>query len=494
MTRKIYPGQHIHLVGIGGSGLSAIARVLLGQGYTVSGSDRSANELTDALARDGATIYIGHAAAYVQGANALIITSAVKDDHVEVTAARAAGIPVYKRQDMMADLMEGKQVIAVAGTKGKTTTTAMIVHILRECGHDPSYIVGGIMGNTGTNAGIGQGECFVVEADEYDNMFLGLRPDIAVITNIEWDHPDFFKTPEEMVEAFEKFTERIPLYGSIGGTLIACADDTNARRLLDEIATRNTARRIGVMGAVAYSAAETECLARTYYAVNIRSDEDGNTLFDIETTFENTRGFIDSVCLRLPGRHNVQNALAAIIASNWGAYFFRLEIRTPIPVSQAAQALESFKPTARRFELRADLNGIAIVDDYAHNPMSIRAVLEAARQRYPDRALWVVWQPHTYSRTQALFKEFVTSFGWADHVLITDIYAAREAPMPGVTSAAVVAAMQHQDVRHTPTFEDVVAVLSAEVEAPAVVLIMSAGDAPAVGVEYLKVLQARPDV
>lgn len=157
-------------------------------------------------------------------------------------------------------------------------------------------------------------------------------------------------------------------------------------------------------------------------------------------------------------------------------------------------ALESFKPTARRFELRADLNCIAIIDDYAHNPMSIRAVLEAARQRYPDRAVWAVWQPHTYSRTQALFKEFVSSFAQADHVLITDIYAAREAPMPGVSSAAVIAAMQHQDVRHTPTFADAVAVLSAEVQAPAVVVIMSAGDAPAIGIDYLRVLQARPDV
>ncbi|MEZ4670435.1 MAG: UDP-N-acetylmuramate--L-alanine ligase [Anaerolineae bacterium] len=493
MSRKIHPGQHIHLVGIGGSGLSAIARVLLGQGYTVSGSDRSTNELTDALARDGATIYKGHDAANVQGADALIITSAVKDDHVEVAAARAAGIPVYKRQDMMSDLMEGKRVIAVAGTKGKTTTTAMIVHILRECGQDPSYIVGGIMGNTGTNAGVGQGECFVVEADEYDNMFLGLRPDIAVITNIEWDHPDFFKTPDDMVEAFEKFTQRIPLYGSIGGTLVGCADDTNARRLLDEIAIRNTTRRIGIIGAVGYSANEAKCLTRTYYAVNTRSDENGNIRFDIETTFEKTRGYVDSVNLGLPGRHNVQNALAAIIVSNEATHSFRMKERTPTPVTQAAKALESFKPTARRFELRADLHRIAIIDDYAHNPMSIRAVLEAARQRYPDRAVWAVWQPHTYSRVQALFKDFVTSFAQADHILVTDIYAAREAPMPGVTSAALVAAMSHPDVRHTPSFADAVAVLSAEVQAPAVVVIMSAGDAPAIGIDYLKDLQARQD-
>ena len=224
---KFVPGQRIHLVGIGGSGMSAIARILVERGFHVSGSDRNSNDLTEALARDGAIVHLGHDAAYVRGADMVLITSAVKDDHVEVVAAREAGIPVYKRQDVMAALMEGQKVIAVAGTKGKTTTTSMIVHILRECGADPSYIVGGVTGNTGTNAGVGKGEWFVVEADEYDNMFLGLRPDIAVITNIEWDHPDFFKTPEEMVELFRKFVGLLNKKSDYvySDRLIASADD-----------------------------------------------------------------------------------------------------------------------------------------------------------------------------------------------------------------------------------------------------------------------------
>src|SRR5664279_5012593 len=223
----LIPGQHIHLVGIGGAGLSAIARILIGQGYTVSGSERTPNALTDALARDGATIYAGHAAANVTGADALIVSSAIQPDQVEIAAAQAAGVPVYKRADIMADLMTGKRVIAIAGTAGKTTTTAMITHILLETGKDPSYIIGGMLSTTGENAGVGTGDAFVVEADEYDNMFLGLRPNIAVVTNVEWDHPDFFKTPEDTQHTFEQFVNLLP----DDGTLIVGTDDTGGRKL-----------------------------------------------------------------------------------------------------------------------------------------------------------------------------------------------------------------------------------------------------------------------
>lgn len=475
---KLQVGQHIHLVGIGGSGLSAIARVLLGQGYRVSGSDRSLNAQTEALARDGATIYQGHDAGQIAGADALIITSAVKDDHVEVAAARAAGVPVYKRQDIMADLMEGKTVIAVAGTKGKTTTTSMIVHILQECGKDPSYIVGGIMGNTGTNAGVGKGSVFVVEADEYDNMFLGLKPDVAVITNIEWDHPDFFKTEVDMVESFRKFVGLLP--GD--GVLVACADDRLAVELADErLGQELKTRTYGINVPGPYDLYLLPRRRRTYFwsywADDVHAARNG-TVF----TFNQPGDVIQAVQLPLPGSHNVLNALAALIACDAAAH---------IRAADAAAALETFQPTARRFELRADVNGVAIVDDYAHNPMSIKAVLAAARQRYPDRDVWAVWQPHTYSRTQALFDQFVKAFDEADHVLVTDIYAAREMPIAGVTSAAVVAAMRHTDARHTPSFADAVAALSQRVRSPAVVVIMSAGDAPQIGIELLNFLHSK---
>lgn len=469
---KIYPPQHLHLVGIGGSGLSAIARVLLGQGYRVSGSDRAPNVLTDALARDGATIYTGHDANHVSGADALIITSAVKDDHVEVAAARAAGIPVYKRQDIIADLMEGKTVIAVAGTKGKTTTTSMIVHILRECGQDPSYIVGGVMGNTGTNAGVGQGDVFVIEADEYENMFLGLKPDIAVITNIEWDHPDCFPTEAVMLASFRQFLGLLPPDDS---ALIFCADDPNAWKLGIEILESKRSKF-----AIAYSAWAIDDI--DIFATLVRT-EGSRCCFEITLNANGLWGDVASVRLAVPGRHNVQNALAACAAVNL------LSIGTTFP--DAAKALESFIPPARRFELRADVDGIAIIDDYAHNPMSIRAVLEAAQQRYPDRTIWAVWQPHTFSRTQALWDDFIKAFVNADHVLVTDIYAAREQPVEGVTSAALVAAIQHPDARHTPTFADAVAALREGVQAPAAIIIMSAGDAPQIGVEYVKWLEAK---
>jgi UDP-N-acetylmuramate--alanine ligase len=479
---KFIPGQHIHLVGIGGSGMSAIARILVERGYKVTGSDRNTNDLTDALARDGATIYQGHDAAYVQGADMVLITSAVKDDHVEVKAAREAGIPVYKRQDIMAALMEDHFVVAVAGTKGKTTTTSMIVHILRECGADPSYIVGGVTGNTNTNAGVGKGtrKIFVVEADEYDNMFHGLRPDIAVITNLEWDHPDFFDSPESMFSSFQHFVRLLDEKNEGGGTLIVCADDERAYQLGEE----HTAKPWTKTYTYGLSA------GADIQALDVKTDSDGYTTFEIR--FNN----IDAgrAKINLAGSHNVRNALAALLVA---------PPLVPAPMFHAGiPALATFKPTARRFDLRADVNGIAIVDDYAHNPMSIRAVLEAACQRYPDRELWAVWQPHTYSRTQALFDDFAKSFDQADHVLITDIYAARENPIPGVTSAGVVDAINNRAriefpslpsgegifARHTPTFADTVKVLHQEVKSPAVILIMSAGDAPQIGVDYLKLL------
>lgn len=464
---KLKPGQHIHLVGIGGSGLSAIARILLGQGYSVSGSDRMLNKLTDALAHNGAAIYQGHDPHHVEGADALIITSAIKDDHPEVAAAHASGIPVYKRQDIVAELMLGKTVVAVAGTKGKTTTTSMIVHLLRKCGQDPSYIVGGIMGNTGTNAGVGKGSAFVIEADEYDNMFLGLRPDVIVLTNIEYDHPDFFETPDAMVQAFRQF---ITLLSDKRGILVACADDPAALTLAEEF------RASQQLFVFTYGLSEYADLQ----AINVRSSEEGITFFEAATRIAGHTTQV--IQLGLPGKHNIQNALAAVLA-----------LETRFPDICDAQGLATFKPTARRFELRGEVNGIAIIDDYAHNPMSIRAVLEAARQRYPARQLWAIWQPHTYSRTQALFDEFLKAFDLADHVLVTDIYAARESPIPGVTSASVVAVMQHLDVRLTSTFADTLAVLSADVRSPAVVLIMSAGDAPQIGIDYLSRLQIKTD-
>ena len=455
----ITPGQHIHLVGIGGAGLSAIARILLGQGYRVSGSDRTPNALTDALRRDGATVFAGHDASNVTGADALLVSAAIQPDQVEIAAALAAGIPVYKRADIMADLMVGKKVIAVAGTAGKTTTTAMITHILIETGQDPSYIIGGVLSTTGTNAAVGTGDVFVIEADEYDNMFLGLRPNIAVVTNVEWDHPDFFKSPKDMMNSFDQFIDLLP----DGGILIACADDWGARFIAE-----GWQQRAGSVAAL-YGIDRADIAIS---AVDVRPEGEGNSFI---VTLPDESVTAEVVSLRVPGRHNILNGLGAITAT-----------LNDVTLEQAAKALTTFKGTGRRFELKGEVDDVAVIDDYAHHPAKIRATLEAARSRYPDRQIWAVWQPHTYSRTQALKDDFLAAFKDADHVLITEIYAAREQPIAGVNAVDLAAQMKHPDARFTPTFAEVVDTLMAEVKAPAAMIVMSAGDATQISAEYLK--------
>lgn len=454
------PGQHIHIIGIGGSGMSAIARVLLQQGYCVSGSDRAENDQTRALAALGATIYLGHDAAYVDGADAVLITSAVSNAHVEVTAAHVAGIPIYKRSDIIAQLMRGQTGIAVAGTHGKTTTTSMIAHILLETGHDPSYIIGGVLRTSGSNAAYGQGGTFVIEADEYDHMFLGLRPAVSIITNVEWDHPDFFPTPKSLHDAFTRFAALLPA----DGHLIACADDAGALEIAQ-------ARQQAGISVTRYGIHSPQAAWR---AVSI-SMTPQTTSFDVERDGV----VIGQVTLRVPGHHNILNALAALITAHL----------QDVPFENAALALGTFQGAERRFDVRGSVGDIIVIDDYAHHPTAIRVTLQAAHARYPKHTIWAVWQPHTFSRTQMLFDDYLHAFGDAQHVLVTDIYASREQPLAGVSSAAFVAALAHPDARHTPTIDDAVAMLLSAVRAPAVILIMSAGDAPQIGERYLRIRQ-----
>jgi UDP-N-acetylmuramate--alanine ligase len=427
---------------------------MLHKGARVSGSDRAPNALTEALARDGATIYAGHAAANVDGADAVVVTSAAVPDHVEIAAARARGIPVYTRADMIAQVMAGQVAVCVAGTHGKTTTTSMIVHILRETGRDPSYIVGGVLRSTGTNASVGRGAAFVIEADEYGLMFLGLRPHIAVITNVEWDHPDLFPTPDALEAAFAQFAALIPP----DGMLIAGMDSPTAARLVGR-------RRDVGAGNVTFG---------------IDGDADMRAIALQADRFTVTRAgqTIGEVALQFPGRHNVQNALAALIAVD----------QLGVPFADAARALSTFSGTGRRFDVRADQEGIAVIDDYAHHPTAIRVTVAAARARYPDRAIWAVWQPHTYSRTRALWDDYLRAFADADAVIVTDIYAAREQP-DGVTTAARLvdelrAILPDTPIYHAPSLTDAADLLDAGVRAPAAILIMSAGDAPEIGIAF----------
>ena len=341
----------------------------------------------------------------MRGADWVVRSSAIADDNPEVQAALAAGIPVYRRADFLGKFMEDKQGIAVAGTHGKTTTTAMIAFVLSELGLEPSFIVGGVLSNYGVNARAGQGQAFVVEADEYDRMFLGLKPQIEVITSLEHDHPDIYPTFEDMQTAFESFVSLLPLEG----TLIACFDDPAAAALLAK------ARRVGRQ-VMAYSLKQEATITapRWMQARNLQPNRLGGFDFDAATNVGSTK--LVSLGLQVPGEHNVSNALAALsVCAVMG-----------VSVKDAGEALGRFRGTGRRFEVKGERGGVIVIDDYAHHPTEIRATLAAARRRYPEKRIWAVWQPHTYSRTQALFDGFVSAFDDADETIVTEIYRSRE--------------------------------------------------------------------
>lgn len=456
---KLLPGTRVHIIGIGGAGLSAIARILLERGCAVSGSDMQSSDISHRLVADGAQVALGHCAENVRGADLVLATSAVADDHIEVAAAESLGIPVYRRRAFMRSLLRGYDTIAVSGAHGKTTTTSMIIHILETAGVSPSYIVGGAMGNTGKNAALGCGDAFVIEADEYDNMFHGLDPKLAVVTNVEHDHPDFFETADELTAAFRRFVD---LLGN-DGTLVACADNPGARALAD---MRRRSDAAGLTLTYAIDAEDADWRATEL-------DFSGSST---QFTVHCDGIALGTVVLGVPGRHNVLNALAAMVAADDRGVAF----------AQASAALSSFLATARRFEIRGVRDGVVVVDDYAHHPTEIRVNLQAARLRYPQHQIWAIWQPHTYSRVKQFWSEFADAFGDADRVLVTPIYAAREAPIDGVSSAALVAEMEsRQPTAYAPSFDAAVDQLTHSVSAPAVALIFSAGDANIIADKYL---------
>jgi len=459
-----FKGVRFHLVGIGGSGLSAIARVLVERGAVVSGSDLKASPAADALARDGALVFVGHRAEYVEGADYVVISSAVSETNVEVQAARAASIPVLKRPQFLERLMDGQMGIAVAGTHGKTTTTAMIVSILLGAGRDPSYVVGGIVAGLDSNAHAGAEPLFVIEADEYDRTFLSLTPEVAVITNVEHDHPDCYPTFEDFRAAFESFAGRL----SAGGLLVACADDPVAR----EIAERRRAEG----GAVALFGLGAQAEWR---AEEIRPNFAGGN--DFLAVREGR--VLGLARLRQPGVHNVSNAMAALAVAD----------RLGVSFRDARNALIEFRGVGRRFEVKGEAQGVTVVDDYAHHPTEIRATLAAAQAAFPQRPLWAVWQPHTYSRTKALLPEFAHAFGCVQHVVVLPVYAARETDELGLANGQVAAAIQATDVHPVGSLQQAVELLRAHVQAGDVVLTLGAGDGDAVGVMLLDALKEGPN-
>ncbi|MBL8091309.1 MAG: UDP-N-acetylmuramate--L-alanine ligase [Anaerolineales bacterium] len=456
--------KRVHFIGIGGSGLSAIARLLKESGYEVTGSDQTPSQFALDLQNQGVTVYIGHHPRNIGNAEMVIMSSAVKADNPEVEAAKKAGIPVYKRSDFLGQLMEKKTGIAVAGTHGKTTTTAMIAWMLYSMKRDPSFIVGSTLNNLKVNAHAGEGDVFVIEADEYDRMFLGLKPQIAVVTNLEHDHPDYFPRFEDMYSAFQSFVDLLPE----DGTLIACAEDEGAVSLLSH------ARRKG-LNVLAYSVQGEMTINSPQWlqARTIKPNTRGGFDFSATTNLDLSTSM--NVSLQVPGEHNVRNALAALsVAAMLG-----------LPLDEAAKALSEFTGTGRRFEIRGEKNGIIFIDDYAHHPTEIRATLAGAKARYPTSRIWAVWQPHTYSRTKTLMMDFSRAFTDADEVLVTEIYASRE-PQQDFSSAAVVSIMPHASARYSGSLNETKDYLLKNLRSNDVVLVLSAGDADKLSTELLK--------
>jgi UDP-N-acetylmuramate--alanine ligase len=456
----------VHFIGIGGSGLSAIARLLKESGYEVTGSDQAPSQFTSDLQNVGVNIFIGHHPRNVANAEMVIMSSAIKADNPEVAAAKQAGIPVYKRSDFLGQLMEKKVGVAVAGTHGKTTTTAMIAWMLYAMKRDPSFIIGGTLNNLKVNAHAGKGDVFVIEADEYDRMFLGLKPQIAVVTNLEHDHPDYYPTFEEMYSAFQSFVDLLPS----DGTLIACAEDEGAVTLLTH------ARRKGI-NLVSYSVQGEMTINSPQWmqARTLKPNSRGGYDFSAMTNMDMSSSF--DVSLKVPGQHNVKNALAALsVASVLG-----LSLRS------AAHALSQFEGTGRRFEIRGEKKGVILIDDYAHHPTEIRATLAGAKTRYPNSRIWAVWQPHTYSRTKTLMMDFSRAFSDADEVLVTEIYASRE-PQQDFSSAEVVSSMPHPSARYSGSLDETKQYLLKNLGSNDVVLVLSAGDADTINTKLLKEL------
>jgi UDP-N-acetylmuramate--alanine ligase len=452
--------QQIHLVGIGGSGMSGIAEILLNLGYRVTGSDMRRSEAVDRLEQLGAKIFIGHDAANVDDSHVLVYSSAVSRENVEVRAARERQIPVIARAEMLAELMRLKYGIAVAGTHGKTTTTSLIGAVLAEGRYDPTVIVGGRVTSLGGNARMGQGEFLVAEADESDGSFLKLDPTIAVVTTIDAEHLDHYGNLELIMEAFTTFVSKVPFYGAA----VLCLDEPNIQRLIPRVEKRIITYGID---------AAADLVAR-----HVR-------LAGMTSRFEvHHRGTLLGECaLQIPGRHNVLNALAAV----------GVGLDLEIPFATIQKALAAFAGVQRRFQVRGTVAGITVVDDYGHHPAEIRATLAAAKAGFDARVV-TVFQPHRYTRTKHLRDEFLTAFNQADAVIVMDIYPAGEAPIPGVTAAGLADGIRAHGHRHVAYLgSDRARIIEhlREVLRPGdIVLTQGAGDVSQLGPEILRALEA----
>jgi UDP-N-acetylmuramate--alanine ligase len=437
--------QRIHLVGIGGIGMSGIAEVLLTLGYSVSGSDTKLSMLTERLQDLGATIYEGHKAANVEGAHVVVTSSAIKSDNPEVAEAHKRKIPVIPRAEMLAELMRLKYGIAVGGAHGKTTTTSLVASILTAAHLDPTFVVGGKVNQAGTTARLGKGEYFVVEADESDRSFLLFAPVVAVVTTIDREHLDQYTSLADIQDAFTQFVNRVPFYGAA----IVCLDEPNVQAIIPSVK-----RPILTYG----TSSQADLLIS-----DIR-------LRGLASEFRLTYKGEDLGLFHLPhppGIHNVRNAAAAAAVA----------LYLNVPVDLIRQGLANFGGVGRRFDIKGSVNDITVIDDYGHHPVEIKATLEAARGCKFNRLL-VLFQPHRYSRTQHLWEEFTRAFNQADVLVVTDIYAASEAPIPGVSSEVLAAAIReagHKNVHYIRSMQDSIGFLLKNARPGDAILTVGAG-------------------
>ena len=445
----------IHIIGIGGTGMAPIAVVLYEMGADVSGSDRSESVYTLDLRSRGIRVMVPQCAENINEPDLVFYSSAIHDDNPELAEARRRGIQTLKRREFLGFMLSGRKVAAIAGSHGKSTTTSMMTWALTKLGVEPGFIVGSSVKDMGRNAAAGKGEFFVIEADEYDNMFLGLEPYAAALTKVEYDHPDCFPTPEIYMEAFQNFLNKT----RPDGFILLNADDPNQSALT--VPDGRKVYRYGIGKAADFKASEPALSAGGCYTF----------VFD-----DGTRSV--PVHLSIPGKHNVSNAL--LVLSFCAVNGLDLE--------KAAEALSSFHGIGRRFEKVGEWNGICFVDDYAHHPTEIKATLRAAREYYPSHRIFAVWQPHTYSRTQSLLQDFALSFADADEVIITDIFAARESYTDfGIED--VMKAVHHPSVKHIGTNSEIADYLAGTLKAGDVVITLSAGDANKVSPMTLELLK-----
>jgi UDP-N-acetylmuramate--alanine ligase len=460
----------VHFTGIGGAGMSGIARIMLSLGVPVSGSDAAPSAQLDELAALGAAVTVGHAAANLGDADTLVISSAIRPDNPELAAARQRGLRVLHRAAALASLMLGAQGIAVAGTHGKTTTTSMITTVLRECGADPSYVIGGILAGTGRGADHGAGPAFVAEADESDGSFLMLSPAAAVVTCVEADHLDNYGDLAQIKEAFRAFARKI----TAGGLLVACADDPGAAELA-RLAAADPAAAAGLR-VVTYGTA-----AAADYRVTSVQPRGMATRLTITPAAGTRAGAPVTLDIGVPGRHNALNAAAA----------FALTAELGYPAGPVAAGLAAYGGARRRMELKGEADGVRVVDSYAHHPTELAADLAAARDIAAGGRVIALFQPHLFSRTRIFAADFGAALGQADEVLVLDIYAAREDPEPGVTGQLVASAVPGGLAQYLPDRAGAPAVIAGLAKPGDLVLTMGAGDVTALGPLILGALRER---